>query len=138
MTQSRGFHGRLPGPLLETELPLMKNVTKQLAKSVLIPLGLIAAASAADEAIQNEAKEQKGWFLSLLLGTLGTGLFGNILAGKEWTEQEKDLLELVMYLQSKARIFNTASPLTNFEIQNYYQNKPRFNGAYSRDNLPFK
>ena len=26
--------------------------------------------------------------------------------------------------------------LTNFEIQNYYQNKPRFNGVYSRDNLP--
>ena len=43
-----------------------------------------------------------------------------------------------MYLQSKARIFNTASSLTNFEVQNYYQNKPRFNGAYSRDNLPYK
>ena len=26
-------------------------------------------------------------------------------------------------------------PLTNFEIQRYYQNKPRFNGVYSRDNL---
>ena len=26
-------------------------------------------------------------------------------------------------------------PLTNFEIQKYYQNKPRFNGVYSRDNL---
>ena len=26
-------------------------------------------------------------------------------------------------------------PLTNFEIQNYYQNEPRFNGAISRDNL---
>ena len=51
MTQSRGFHGRLPGPLLETELPLMKNVTKPLAKSVLIPLGLIAALSAADAEI---------------------------------------------------------------------------------------
>ena len=25
--------------------------------------------------------------------------------------------------------------LTNFEIQAYYQNEPRFNGAYSRDNL---
>ena len=25
--------------------------------------------------------------------------------------------------------------LTNFEIQKYYQNEPRFNGAYSRDNL---
>ena len=27
-------------------------------------------------------------------------------------------------------------PLTNFEIQKYYQNKVRFNGVYSRDNLP--
>ena len=27
-------------------------------------------------------------------------------------------------------------PITNFEIQKYYQNKPRFNGVYSRDNLP--
>ena len=27
-------------------------------------------------------------------------------------------------------------PLTNFEIQEYYQNEPRFNGVFSRDNLP--
>ena len=27
-------------------------------------------------------------------------------------------------------------PLTNFEIQGYYQNEPRFNGVFSRDNLP--
>ena len=27
-------------------------------------------------------------------------------------------------------------PLTNFEIQKQYQNEPRFNGGYSRDNLP--
>ena len=29
-------------------------------------------------------------------------------------------------------------PLTNFEIQKYYQNEPRFNGVYSRNNLPDK
>ena len=29
-------------------------------------------------------------------------------------------------------------PLTNFEIQKYYQNEPKFNGVYSRDNLPNK
>ena len=29
-------------------------------------------------------------------------------------------------------------PLTNFEIQAYYQNEPRFIGVYSRDNLPDK
>ena len=27
-------------------------------------------------------------------------------------------------------------PLTNFEMQRYYQNEPRFNGISSRDNLP--
>ena len=29
-------------------------------------------------------------------------------------------------------------PLTNLEIQNYYQNEPRFNGAFSRNNFPKK
>ena len=29
-------------------------------------------------------------------------------------------------------------PLSNFEIQKYYQNEPKFNGVYSRDNLPNK
>ena len=29
-------------------------------------------------------------------------------------------------------------PLTNFEIQKYYQNEQKFNGVYSRDNLPNK
>ena len=34
------------------------------------------------EAIENKAKEQKGGFLSMLLGTLGASLLGNMLAGK--------------------------------------------------------
>ena len=34
------------------------------------------------ETIQNEAKEQKGGFLSMLLGTLGASLLGNLLTGK--------------------------------------------------------
>ena len=45
--QSEGFLGRLLGPILKTGLPLIKNVIKPLAKSVLIPLGLTAPASAA-------------------------------------------------------------------------------------------
>ena len=48
------FLGRLLGPLLKTVLPLMNNVLKQLAKSILMPLGLTAAASARDAAIQNK------------------------------------------------------------------------------------
>ena len=27
-------------------------------------------------------------------------------------------------------------PLTNFEMKNYYENEPRFNSVFSRDNLP--
>ena len=27
-------------------------------------------------------------------------------------------------------------PLTNFEMQKYYQNEPKFNGVYSRNNVP--
>ena len=48
MIQSGGFLGILLGPLLKTGLPLMKSEITPLAKSVLIPLGLPAAASAAD------------------------------------------------------------------------------------------
>ena len=125
MIQSGGFIGGSLGPLLKTGLPLIKNVVKPLAKSVLLPLGLTAAASAADagihkkilgsgdnnttliisndemddilkivksledsgvllkgvsETIQNEATEQRGGFLGMLLGTLGASLLGDILS----------------------------------------------------------
>ena len=125
MIQSGGFLSRLLGPLLKTGLPLVKNVIKPLSKSVLIPLGLTAAASAADagihkkilgsgnttliisnnemkdiikvaqeledsnillkgvtETVENELKEQKWGFISMLLGTLGASLIENLLTGK--------------------------------------------------------
>ena len=139
MAQSGGFLGRLLGPLLKTDLSLIKNVIKPLVesiliKSVLIPLGLTAAVSVSkarihkktlgscrilssasnnntiliisndqmediikivqslddfglslkevSETIQNKAKKQKRGFLSMLLGTFGASLLGNILAGK--------------------------------------------------------
>ena len=58
MIQPGGFLGRLLGPLLKAGLPLTKNVIKPLAKSVLIPLGLTVAASAADTGIH---KKSWGW-----------------------------------------------------------------------------
>ena len=113
MIQSGGFLGRLLGPLLKTGLSLIKNVIKPLAKSVLIPLGLTAAAQQqmqeyiknigvweydninnitttysglllkeVTETVQNEVKKQKGGFLTMLLGTLGASLLGNLLTGK--------------------------------------------------------
>ena len=54
MIQSGGFLGRLLGPLLKTGLPLIRNVIKPLAKSVLIHLGLTAAASVADAGIHKK------------------------------------------------------------------------------------
>ena len=54
MIQLGGFLGRLLGPLLKARLPLMKNVINPLIKSVLIPLGLNASASAADPEIHKK------------------------------------------------------------------------------------
>ena len=56
--QSGGFLGKLLGLFLKTGLPLIKNVIKPLAKIFLIPLGLTAAASAADSGIQ----KKNTWF----------------------------------------------------------------------------
>ena len=54
MIQLGGFPGRLLGPLLKAGLPLMKSVIQPLAKSVLIPLGLTAVASAVDAGIHKK------------------------------------------------------------------------------------
>ena len=54
MVQSGGFLGRPLVPLLKTGLSLMKNVIKPLAKNFLSPLGLTAAASAADARVHKK------------------------------------------------------------------------------------
>ena len=54
MIQLGGFLGRLLEPLLKPGLPLIGNVLKLLPKSVLLPLGLTAAASKTDAAIQKK------------------------------------------------------------------------------------
>ena len=41
-------------------------------------------------------------------------------------------------MKSRTRFLMPSHPLTNFDIQRYYQDEPRFNGVYSRDNLPNK
>ena len=51
MIQIGRFLGRFLGPLLKIGLPLVENVLKPLAKRVLVPLGLTAAASATDALI---------------------------------------------------------------------------------------
>ena len=51
------------------------KIVKSLKESGLLIKGV-------SETIKNEAKEQKGGFLGMLLGTLGTNLLGSMLAGK--------------------------------------------------------
>ena len=50
----------------------------------------------------------------------------------------KEQLELVWFQRVflKKMLTLPPHPLTNFEIQGYYQNEPRLNGVFSRDNLP--
>ena len=57
MIKSGGFLFRLLGPLLKTGLPLTKNVITPLARSVLKPLGLTAAASAAEVGIHKKYQD---------------------------------------------------------------------------------
>ena len=51
------------------------KIVKLLQNSGLLLKGVM-------QSVQNEIKEQKGGFLSMLLGTLGASLLGNMLAGK--------------------------------------------------------
>ena len=86
-----------------------------------------------NETIKYEAKEQKGGFLCMLLGTLGASLLGNLLT-------DKGALATISsrwrHNWSRRGFLMLPHPLTNFEIQRYYQKEPKFNGVYSRINLP--
>ena len=55
---------------------LMMKIVKSLEESGLLIKGV-------SETIQNEAKEQKGGFISMLLGILGASLIGNLIASKD-------------------------------------------------------
>ena len=107
----------------------MKDITK-VVKS-LEDSGLLL--KGVSETVQYEAKEQKSGFLNMLLGTLGASLLGNILAGKGINRAGEGIVRAGY---GKNGFLMLPHPLTNFEIQKYYQNEPRFDGVYSRDNLP--
>ena len=91
------------------------------------------------KAIENETKEQKGGFLSMLLGTLGASVLGNLLTGKGIMRAGDGIVRAGS--GSKKNPLNLLlpfHPLTNIEISEYYKNEPRFNGVYSRNYLPKK
>ena len=89
--------------------------------------------------IQNEVKEQRGGTLSILLGTLGASLLGDILTSGGINRAGEGIVRTVYgnkRQDHKKRIFNAALSFNYFEIQKQYQNEPRFKGAHSIDNLP--
>ena len=93
------------------------------------------------ETVQNDVKEQKGGYLRMLLGTLGASSLGNILAGKGINRARKcQGINRAGYghrsSKKKKGFLMPPHPLTNFDIQKYYQNEARFNGVYPRDNFP--
>ena len=91
--------------------------------------------------IENETKEQRGGFSSMLLGTLGASLLGNLLTGGKGIVRAGDgIVRAGEGSVSKKKINSLLPfhPLTNIEISEYYVNEPRFNGVYSRNNLPNK
>ena len=57
------------------EIHDITKIVKSLKDSVLLVKGIT-------ETVQNEVKEQKGGFLSMLLDTLGASLLANLLTGK--------------------------------------------------------
>ena len=65
-----------------TTLIISNNETEDIIKIVksLEDSGLLL--KGVTKTVQNEIKEQKGGFLSILLGTLGASLLGNLLTGK--------------------------------------------------------
>ena len=95
------------------------KIVKSLESSGLLLEGVI-------ETIKNEAKEKKGGFLSILLGTLWASLLGNMLAGKGFMRAAEGTAR-VGYGSKKSplKIFLIPPhPLRNFEIQMHYQNEP--------------
>ena len=90
--------------------------------------------------IENETKEQRGGFLGMLLGTLGASLLGNLLTGGKGIVRAGDGTVRAGEGSKKENLnlLLPFHPLTNMEISEYYANEPRFNGVYSRNNLPNK
>ena len=70
----------------------------------------------------------------MLLGTLGASLLGNLLSGKGVARAGEGTMRIWEGIKKKTLM--PAHCLNNFETKEYYENNPRFNGAYSKNNLP--
>ena len=116
----------------EEDMQDIIKIIKELENSDILLKGV-------SKTIENEIEEQRGGFLSMLLGTLGASLLGNLLTGKGIMRAGDGIVRAGE--ESKKNSLNSLlpfHPLTNIEISEYHKNESRFNGVYSRDNLPNK
>ena len=77
----------------------------------------------------------------MLLGTLGASLLGNLSTRKGMYRSGEGMKRIGEGIyragqEIKKKTLMPPHPLTNFEIKDYYKNKPKFNDVYSRDHLP--
>ena len=83
---------------------------------------------------KTKMKENKKGFLSTLLGTSGASLLGNLLAGKRIVRtgsgNKKRKKNCKSWYRKSMGFLMPPHPLTDFEIQRYYKNEPRFNGVF--------
>ena len=98
--ESGGFLGRLRGLLLKTGLPLMKNVIKPIAKSVLVPSRLTAAVSAAEAGIH-----KKIW---------GSGTTTLVISNDEM----KDIIRIVKFLEDSGLLLKEVSKTIQVKLKN--------------------
>ena len=106
----------------------MKDLLTPLAKSVLVPLGLMEAASATDEAI----KKNGSGMTSLTISNEELEYIIKIIYHKKPRKESGSLIKGI-----SERIKNEGKENKNKkEAKKYYQNKPRFNHVYWRNDLP--
>ena len=124
------IHGSGVKLIIEEEDMQDLKIIKELENSDILLKGV-------SKTIENEIKEQRGGFLSMLLGTLGASLLGNLLTGKGIMRAGDGIVRAGEgSKKNKLNALLSFHPLTNIEISEYYSNESRFNGVYSRDNLP--
>ena len=129
------IHGSVVKLIIEQDdMKDIMKIIKEVENSDILLKGV-------SKTIENEIKEQRGGFLSMLLGTLGASLSGNLLTSgkgimRAGEGKGKGIVRTGEGSKKKLNSLLPFHPLTNIEIIEYYSNEPRFNGVYSRDNLP--
>ena len=84
-----GIHKKILGSRHNTTLIISNDEINDIAKVVKSLEDSSLLFKGVTETVQNEVKKQKGWFFSMLLGTLYASVWGNLLTGRGINRAEK-------------------------------------------------